>query len=88
MTNKTNKVLYIGITSNLQGRVLQHKDKVFLGFTSKYNVNKLVYFEEFNSPYDAIMREKQLKGGSRVKKIKLVESMNNKWIDLSTEWYD
>ncbi len=64
ITNKINKVLYIGITNNLQGRILQHKNKVFPGFTSKYNVNKLVYFEESNSPYDAIMREKQLKESS------------------------
>ena len=88
MSNWNNKVLYIGVTGNLQWRVYEHKNKLVKGFTSKYNVNKLVYYEEFDNPYNAILREKQLKGGSRIKKIKLVEGMNKEWIDLSSEWYD
>jgi putative endonuclease len=65
-------VLYIGVTSNLQDRIWQHKQKVYKGFTSKYECNKLVYFEEYQWIHDAIAREKQLKAGSRQKKIDLV----------------
>ena len=87
LTNKRNNVLYIGVTSNLEGRVWQHKNKENCGFTAKYNVNRLVYYEEFEYVEDAIRREKQLKGGSRAKKIKLIESVNHKWLDLSEGWY-
>jgi len=87
LTNKRNNVLYIGVTSNLEGRVWQHKNNENCGFTAKYNVNRLVYYEEFEYVEDAIRREKQLKGGSRVKKIKLIESINHEWLDLSEGWY-
>lgn len=83
MTNFHNTVRYTGFTSNLSKRVSQHKEKLVKGFTSKYNVNKLVHFEVFENAYDAIAREKQIKGGSRSKKVKLVESLNPDWKDLS-----
>ena len=82
MTNKLNTVLYIGVTDNLIKRVYQHKNKMIDGFTSKYNINKLVYYEIFEDIEEAIKREKQIKGGSREKKIKLIESMNPNWNDL------
>ena len=84
LTNKTNKVLYTGVTSNLTNRLFQHRTDHFKNaFTSRYNVSKLVYFEEFHSIEDAISREKQLKAGSRQKKIDLIEGINPEWTDLS-----
>lgn len=88
MTNKANTTLYVGVTSNLFDRVQQHKHKVYQGFTSKYHCDKLVYYEEYQWIHDAIAREKQLKGGSREKKIDLVVSINPAWNDLSDGWYD
>jgi len=88
LTNKTNTVFYIGVTSDLTGRIWQHKNKAFDGFTSKYNLNRLVYYEEYQWVHDAIAREKQLKGGSRQKKIDLIVSTNPGWLDLSNSWYD
>ena len=88
LTNKSNTVLYVGVTSELENRVWQHKNKVYKGFTSTYNIDKLVYYEEFQWIQDAIAREKQLKGGSRKKKIDLVEKTNPGWGDLSEGWYD
>ena len=85
MTNKTNSVLYTGITNNLSRRTHEHRKKLVKGFTSKYNLNKLVYYEVFESPAPAIEREKQLKAGSRLKKVKLIETMNSDWKDLSEE---
>jgi putative endonuclease len=82
MTNKYNKVLYTGVTSNLAKRIYEHKAKLKGGFTSKYNVNKLVYFEEYEDPVAAIDREKQIKGGSRAKKLGLIRQMNPGWMDL------
>jgi putative endonuclease len=82
MTNYTNSVIYCGVTSNLPWRVFQHREKLVEGFTKKYNVNKLVYFEEVGSAYEAISREKQIKAGSRKKKIQLIESLNPDWRDL------
>jgi putative endonuclease len=82
MTNKANTVLYTGVTNNLKRRVYQHKEKRISSFTARYNVSKLVYFEIFSDPYNAIKREKQIKGGSRQKKIDLVVSMNPSWNDL------
>ena len=84
MTNKT-RTLYTGVTSALRFRVNQHKEKVFPGFTSKYKIFKLVYFEEFADIRDAITREKQIKGMLRSKKITLIESMNPEWKDLSND---
>jgi putative endonuclease len=82
MTTKNNKVLYIGITNDLIRRVYEHKEKIIEGFTKKYNIIKLVYYEIFYDPENAILREKQLKGGSRKKKIKLIEKINMEWNDL------
>ena len=79
--------LYIGVTENLHKRVWQHKNHVTKGFTSTYNVHRLVYFEEFVDVRNAIRREKQLKGWTRQKKIALFEQQNPKWIDLSREWF-
>ena len=87
MTNKANTTLYTGVTGELMGRVLQHKRKEVAGFTKRYNINKLAYYEEFQYINDAIAREKQIKGGSRQKKIDLIESMNPEWKDLSEGWY-
>jgi putative endonuclease len=82
MTNKT-KTLYTGITNNLSRRVYEHQNKLIEGFTKKYNIDKLVYFELFINSNDAIRREKQIKGWIRKKKIALIESMNSEWKDLS-----
>ena len=79
--------LYIGVTNNIWVRVFTHKQKVMPGFTKKYNVDRLVYFEETNSIHNAIAREKQIKGWTRAKKILLIESLNPKWNDLSQDWY-
>ena len=77
MTNKNNHVLYTGMTNNLKRRVYEHKEKLINGFTKKYNVTKLVYYEVFDDPASAIVREKQIKGGSRQKKIDLINNMNS-----------
>ena len=82
MTNEHNNVLYTGVTSNLKKRVYEHKKKLISGFTKKYNTNKLVYYETFDNAYNAIIREKKIKGGSRKKKIDLINSMNPEWKDL------
>jgi putative endonuclease len=87
MTNKS-KTLYVGVTNNLQRRVYEHKNKMIRGFTSKYNITKVVFFEVFNDIESAIRREKQIKGWLRKKKIDLIESMNPEWNDLSEEWID
>lgn len=75
-TNKRNTVLYTGITSNLENRMWQHKNKIVKGFTSKYNVDKLVYYETFSNPSDAILAEKTIKGWVRQKKIDLIKKDN------------
>ena len=85
MSNKTNTVIYTGVTSDLVKRVYQHKAKTADGFTKKYNVVKLVYYEIFEDIKEAIRREKLIKSGSRKKKIKLIESINPEWIDLYNE---
>lgn len=85
MTNPHNRVLYAGVTNDLKRRVYEHKNKLVAGFTQKYNVVKLVYYEIFQSPNDAIAREKQIKGGSRQKKLNLVNSVNPEWRDLYDE---
>jgi putative endonuclease len=80
--NKNNTTIYTGITSDIKRRIWEHKNKTTKGFSSKYNLYKLLYYEIFNDPENAIIREKQIKSGSREKKIELIESMNPKWIDL------
>jgi putative endonuclease len=85
LTNKRNNVLYVGITNNLIRRVYEYKNKLISGFTSKYNVNKLVYYESFQSVFDAIKREKEIKGWKREKKVALINSFNPEWKDLYEE---
>jgi putative endonuclease len=86
MTNKSG-TLYTGVTSNLHRRVYEHRHKLNEGFTKKYNITRLVYFEEANDVQVALAREKQIKGWVRQKKIALIESMNPRWQDLSKDWY-
>lgn len=85
ITNKSNNVLYTGVTNNLQRRIYEHKEKLIDGFTKKYNINKLVYYETCNNIHGAIYREKRIKSGSRKRKIELIERMNRLWNDLYTE---
>lgn len=85
MTNKVNTVIYTGVTSDLQKRVYEHKEKMVEGFTKRYNVNKLVYYELADTIEEAIAREKKIKGGSRKKKIDLINSMNPNFKDLYYE---
>ena len=87
MTNKRDTVLYTGVTSNLQKRVFEHKHKFVKGFTARYNISKLVYFEEGGDIIAALTREKQIKAGSRQRKIVLINSINPKWKDLSESWF-
>ena len=79
MTNSRNTVLYVGVTSDLIKRVYEHKAKLADGFTSRYNVVKLVYYEVFEDIENAILREKQIKAGSRQKKVRLIDSTNREW---------
>ena len=81
------RVLYIGMTSNIEQRIFQHKTHVFAGFTAKYNVTSLVYFERHEAVMTAIRREKEMKAWRREEKIKLIECTNPKWRDLSYGWY-
>ena len=83
ITNWNNKVLYIGVTNNLERRIYQHKNKLIKDFTEKYNVNKLVYFEQTNDIESAITREKEIKHWRREKKNRLIESNNKEWQDLT-----
>ncbi len=82
MTNKNNTTLYTGVTNNLQRRVWEHKNGTGSKFTSKYKITKLVFYESFTRIYDAIAAEKQVKAGSRARKITLIESINPEWRDL------
>ena len=82
LTNKSNKVLYVGVTNDLVRRVYEHKNGFVEGFTKKYNVHKLVYFEQTTDVYSAISREKELKGLIRVKKEQLINSVNPEWKEL------
>ena len=86
LTNWNNKVMYVGVTNDLQRRISEHKSKLIEGFTKKYNVNKLVYYEHTTDIYSAIAREKEIKGWKRYKKDELVVSINPKWKDLSLGW--
>jgi putative endonuclease len=85
MTNSRKNVIYTGVTSNLVKRVYQHKHNLIEGFTQKYNVHNLVYFEEYSDPVQAIAREKQIKAGSRKKKEDMVDKLNPRWHDLYSE---
>jgi putative endonuclease len=89
MTNRPRShVLYTGVTGNLPRRVFEHKNKLVPGFTSRYNLTRLVYFEEFVYPDAAINREKEIKAWRRGKKIRLIESTNPHWHDLADAWAD
>jgi putative endonuclease len=85
MSNKRNGTLYTGVTSNLIKRVFQHKNSLVQGFSSKYKCHNLVYYEAHDSMESAILREKQIKAGSRKKKLKLIEDANPNWKDLYNE---
>ena len=87
MTNKHRTMLYTGVTSDIGKRILQHKAGVHpSGFTHKYNVDRLVYYELSRDIRSAIAREKQIKGWRREKKVRLIEEMNPEWVDLAAEW--
>ena len=85
MTNKS-RTLYTGVTNDLERRVYEHKQKLVAGFTAKYNIDRLVYYEATEDVNAAISREKQIKGWLRAKKIALIESMNPDWVDLSVRF--
>ena len=86
LTNWNNKVLYTGMTNNLERRVYEHKHKIVRGFTQKYNIDKLVYYEHTTDVHSAIEREKEIKKWRREKKNKLIKSVDPEWKDLSDEW--
>jgi putative endonuclease len=85
MTNVRNTVLYVGVTNDLVRRIYEHKEKLVSGFTKKYNIVKLVYYEVFDDIENAILREKQIKAGSRQKKVQLINGANKEWRDLYDE---
>jgi putative endonuclease len=87
MMSNVPRTLYVGVTSNLEQRVYQHKNKLVEGFTSRYDLTHLVYYAETNDVREAIAREKQIKGWTRAKKVALIEEMNPYWEDLSASWY-
>ena len=87
MTNRSG-TLYVGVTNDLQRRVWEHKQKLIEGFTRRYNITRLVYYEETLDATTAITREKQIKGWLRKKKVALIESLNSDWKDLSEGWYE
>lgn len=83
LTDQFNKTLYVGVTGDLSRRITEHKEELSNGFTQKYHVHKLVYFEEYSDPKQAIAREKQLKGWNRAKKCTLITALNPRWEDLT-----
>ena len=85
MTNPS-KTLYTGLTNSIRRRVREHKEKLIPGFTSKYNITRLVYFESYEDVHKAIEREKEIKSWTRAKRVALIESRNPRWDDLSREW--
>ena len=87
LTNKSNTVLYTGVTNDLQRRIKEHKNEEIEGFTKRYHLHKLVFFEEFSNINDAIKNEKRLKRWTRAKKNVLIESRNPNWVDLSQSEY-
>jgi len=86
LSSKYNGTLYVGITNNLQRRINEHKAGLIKGFTKKYNVNRLMYFETFQNVSEAIKREKNIKKWKRSWKIELIESNNKNWVDLAKDW--
>ncbi len=87
LTNPMYTVLYTGFTNNIEARINQHRNGVFAGFTKRYNVTRLVYCEECSNVWDAIQREKEIKGWTRARKIELIESVNPGWCDLAESWF-
>ena len=87
ITNQRNGTLYTGVTNDLKRRVWQHKNKTLPGFTAQYGLGRLIYFETHRDISDAIAREKQIKAGSRAKKIALIGKENPQWTDLSADWF-
>jgi putative endonuclease len=87
ITASRSKTLYIGVTSNIEQRTSEHREKKHKGFSATYNCNRLVWLERFTNPTSAIAREKQLKGWNRAKKLALIEQTNPSWQDLSEGWY-
>ena len=87
LTNRNNKVMYVGMTNDLRRRVYQHKRKLVPGFTQRYNVDKLVYYESTHDVHAAITREKEIKKWRREKKDSLVNAMNPEWKDLTNGWF-
>jgi putative endonuclease len=85
MANRS-RTIYTGVTSDLPRRVYEHKNKLIPGFTSKYHIDRLVYYESTEDVESAIAREKQIKGWLRTKKVALIESINPEWLDLSVDW--
>ena len=88
MASKRNGTIYTGVTNNLERRVYEHKNNIIKGFTSKYKIHNLVYFEETNDINEALAFEKRIKGWLRKKKIDLIEAMNPHWNDLAKEWFN
>lgn len=88
LTSKRNGTLYIGLTNDIERRIFEHKKKIYKGFTSKYDVHLLVYFEEFEFHQEAYSRELQIKKWKRAWKLELIEKENPNWIDLSKDWFD
>lgn len=86
LASKRNGTLYVWVTNNLERRLYEHKNKIIKWFTSKYNVNTIVYYEETNNIYNALEREKQIKAWKRKKKLELIESINKSWLDLSLSY--
>lgn len=86
ITNKPNGVLYTGLTNNLERRILEHKNKQIDGFSAKYNLSKLVYYEEFDNHHLAFEKERRMKKWKREYKLNLINQMNPNWIDLAADW--
>jgi putative endonuclease len=87
LANRHHGTIYVGVTNNLERRVWEHKSELTAGFTKRYGVTRLIYFEVFREVSSAITREKQLKAGSRARKLALIERDNPEWNDLSEDWY-
>ncbi|MFH1838560.1 MAG: GIY-YIG nuclease family protein [Candidatus Kuenenbacteria bacterium] len=88
LTNKRNGTLYVGVTNNLECRMYEHKNKIIKGFTEKYGIDKLIYFEETNDISIALLKEKQIKKWNRKWKLRLIEKENSNWKDLAKDWFD
>lgn len=87
LASKRNGTIYIGATDDIERRVLEHKNKIFRGFTEKYNVTILVYFEKYETQDEAFTRERQMKKWNRAWKLELIEKENPQWLDLSKDWF-